>query len=220
MKLQLALDVFPLPRALELTRQVRDWVDIIEIGTPFLLEWGMQAVRQFRQAFPDKEILADAKIMDAGELEASAAFEAGADYVTVLAVTDLATVQACVDTANRYGRAAVADMICVEHIPRRVEQLEALGIHGLAVHTGVDQQRQGRTPLDDLALIQSCRRRAQVSVAGGITLEALPRYAALKPDILIVGGSIANAPDPARQAERMAQKIRSAAWDTPSHPDF
>lgn len=209
MKLQLALDVFPLPQALALTEQVRDWVDIIEIGTPFLLECGMEAVRQFRERFPEKEILADTKIMDAGALEAAAAFRAGADYVTVLAVTDLSTVQACVDTARQYGGAAVADMICVDDIPARVAQLEALGIHGLAVHTGVDQQRQGRTPLSDLAAIQSCHRSGEVFVAGGITLDAIPQHTALKPDVLIVGGGIANAPDPALQARRYAERIHS-----------
>ena len=32
--------------------------------------------------------------------------------------------------------------------------LEAIGVHGIAVHTGVDQQRAGRSPLDDLAAIR------------------------------------------------------------------
>ena len=209
MKLQLALDIFSLPQALRLAEQTAEWVDIFEMGTPFLLEWGMEAVRQFRARFPDKEILADTKIMDAGELEAASAFQAGANYVTVLGVTDLATVRACVETANRWGGGAVADMICVDNLPERVAQLEELGIHGLAVHTGVDQQRQGRTPLDDLKAIRACRRRAAISVAGGITLASLPQYAAWKPDVLIVGGGIANAADPAREARRIAEAMRA-----------
>ena len=209
MKLQLALDVFPLKKALALAEQVRSYVDIIEIGTPFLLESGMEAVRQFRAQFPEKIILADTKIMDAGELESAAAFEAGASYVTVLAVTDLATVEACVQTANRYGGAVAADMICVENIPERVAQLEALGIHGIAVHTGVDQQRQGRTPLDDLRCVKASSQRAEIFVAGGITLDTLREYTALEPDVLIVGGGIANASDPAEQAKRIAERMRA-----------
>lgn len=208
MKLQLALDTFTLEDALALVGKVGDSVDIIEIGTPFLLEYGMEAVRRFRGAFPDKEILADAKIMDAGALEAGAAFEAGADIVTVLAVTDTRTMQACVETANRYGGRIVADMICVADIPSKVEALEALGVHGIAVHTGVDQQRAGRTPLDDLAAIKSCARRAEISVAGGIRLETVPDYAALEPDVLIVGGAIGSAPDPVEAARRICEAIR------------
>ena len=91
MKLQLALDTFALDAALDVARRDRDYVDILEMGTPFLMEYGMEAVRRFRNAFPEKHILADAKIMDAGRLEVATALRAGADTVTVLAATDRMT---------------------------------------------------------------------------------------------------------------------------------
>ncbi|MGN0592837.1 MAG: 3-hexulose-6-phosphate synthase [Ruminococcus sp.] len=211
MKLQLALDIFSLEDSLALTEKVRDYVDIIEIGTPFVIESGMEAVRQFRERFPEKEILADTKIMDAGELEAASAFEAGADYVTVLAVTDIATVEACVATANKYGKKVVMDMICVPDIPGKIAQLEAVGVHGIAVHTGVDQQKQGRTPMDDLKVMKQHARSAEISVAGGISYNTIPEYAALKPDVLIVGGGIGNAADPAAEAKRIYEKIKECS---------
>ena len=73
--------------------KVIDYIDIIEIGTPFVYEYGMQAVRTMKEHFPDKEVLADMKIMDAGFYEAEEALKAGADYVTVLGVTDNLTIQ-------------------------------------------------------------------------------------------------------------------------------
>lgn len=207
MKLQLALDIFNLDEALGLAEKLKEYVDIIEIGTPFVLEYGLEAVRQFRAKFPDKRILADTKIMDAGELESAAAFKAGADYVTVLAVTDIATINACVETANKYGKEIVADMICVEHIPEKIEQLEAIGVHGIAVHTGVDQQKRGRTPMDDLKVMKTYSKSAEISVAGGISLETVPAYAALNPDVLIVGGGITNAADPVQEAKLIYESI-------------
>lgn len=87
MKLQIALDDITLEDALVLVGKVRDYIDIIEIGTPFVYEYGMQAVRAMKEHFPDKEVLADMKIMDAGFYEAEEALKAGADYVTVLGVT-------------------------------------------------------------------------------------------------------------------------------------
>lgn len=47
---------------------------------------GMNAVRIFRQHFPEKEILSDEKIMDGGYFESKLAFDAGANYVTALGV--------------------------------------------------------------------------------------------------------------------------------------
>lgn len=207
MKLQLALDVLTLDEALTLARAVRQEVDRFEMGTPFLLEYGMEAVRRFRQEFPEKEILADTKIMDAGALEAESAFRAGADLVTVLAVTDLATVQACVEAADHAGKRVVADMICVSDLAARAKELERLGIHGAAVHTGVDQQAKGRTPLSDLKVLKDSVSGVEVSVAGGISRKTLPQYCALAPDVLIIGGAIASAADPIAEARAIRQAI-------------
>ena len=44
----------------------------------------MEPVRRIKERFPCLEVLCDTKIMDAGAYEARLAFEAGADYVTVL----------------------------------------------------------------------------------------------------------------------------------------
>lgn len=207
MKIQLALDTLSLDESILLVQKVHDYIDIIEAGTPFLLEYGMEAVRRLHKEFPGKKILADTKIMDAGKLEASSAFEAGADYATVLAVTDLATVEACVETANSCGRKIVMDMICVQDMPAKIRELESLNVHGLAVHTGVDQQKQGRTPLEDLRIMKKYAASSEISIAGGITLKTLPEYIALRPDILIIGGGICNAVDPVMSARKIYELV-------------
>ncbi|MDD2959986.1 MAG: 3-hexulose-6-phosphate synthase [Lachnospiraceae bacterium] len=207
MKLQLALDIFSLEEALALTEKVKDYVDIIEIGTPFVVESGMEAVRRFRQAFPDKEILSDTKIMDVAELEAASAFEAGADYVTVLAVTDRITLECAVQIADKYGKKIVADMICVKDIPAKVAELEEIGVHCIAVHTGVDAQKLGKTPLEDLKLIKKYSKKAEVFVAGGISEKTIPEYKAQNPDVMIIGGGIGSAADPVKAAAAMAELI-------------
>lgn len=210
MKLQLALDILTLPQALELTETLRDAVDRIEIGTPFLLEYGMEAVRRFRARFPEKELLADTKIMDAGALEAGSAFRAGADFVTVLALADDDTISSCVKAANEAGKQVIADLICVSDLAEKAVRLEALGVHGLAVHTGVDQQKKGRTPLADLRTLRAHSRKAEISVAGGISRLTAAEYCAEKPDVLIVGGGIVSAADPAGEAKVIYQLIHSS----------
>jgi 3-hexulose-6-phosphate synthase len=200
MKLQLALDDISLGDALALMDKIQEHIDIVEVGTPLIIEEGLAPVRQLKARFPHLEVLADAKIMDAGEYETRLALEAGADYVTVLGVTDLATVAGCLKTAERYRRTVVVDMICVDDLPKRIDELERIGVNALAVHTGVDQQVLGRTPLDDLKLMKSCSQNSKIFVAGGITLENLPQYIDLGADVVIVGGGIRHAADPVGQA--------------------
>lgn len=208
MKLQIALDDLALDEALILVEKVKDYVDIIEIGTPFVYEYGMQAVRTMKEKFPDKEILADMKIMDAGYYEAEEALKAGADYVTVLGVTDNLTIQGCKEAAEKYGKEIVVDMICVASLEERIKKLEELGVHGLAVHTGTDQQAAGRTPLDDLKVMSAAAKSAKISVAGGIQADTVKDYAIYKPDVLIVGGGICHAEDPVAAAKAIYMQLR------------
>lgn len=208
MKLQVALDDVTLEEALALVSRVKEYIDIIEVGTPFVYEYGMQAVRVMKEQFPDKEVLADMKIMDAGCYEAEQALRAGADYVTVLGVTDNRTIKGCVEAADKYDKEVVVDMICVDQMEDRIPVLEKLGVHGLAVHTGTDQQAAGRTPLDDLKLMSSCAKNAKIFVAGGISEETIDKYAQYNPEVVIVGGGICHAQDPEQAAKAIYQKLR------------
>ncbi|EFH8440923.1 3-hexulose-6-phosphate synthase [Escherichia coli] len=210
MKLQLALDDLDLVQALLMIEKVHDSIDIIEVGTPFVIDEGMRAVREIKRFFPEKEILADLKIMDAGYYEAELAFEAGADYATVLGVTDVLTVKGCVEVAEKYNRKIVVDMICVNDMPGKIAEMEATGAHILAVHTGADQQAAGREPIDDLRVMAQHVKRAQMSVAGGISSRTAQKYVDLKPSILIVGTGITRQKDPRAEAAAIKQIMTGA----------
>lgn len=202
--LQLALDLVPsIDEAIALVEKVKQSIDIIEIGTPFIMREGMHGVRAMKANFPGKEILADLKIMDGGFYEAEMAFKAGADYITVLAVTDLVTIKNCVEAAKRSGGKVVVDMLCIEDLASRIKELEALDVDYLAVHVGVDQQATGRTPLDDLKIMKAHVTKAKIAVAGGINHKTLPAYISLSPDIIIIGSGITGDNDPAEKAREI-----------------
>lgn len=210
MKLQLALDEFELEEALRVAEQVREYIDIIEMGTPFVLNFGMESVRRFKEAFPEKEVLCDAKIMDGGKYESDMAYENGADYVTVLGVTDSFTIQGSIDSSNVYGKKTVVDMICVKDLPGRIAECEAMGAHVLAVHVGTDAQAQGRTPLDDLKIMKKYAKKSEIAVAGGINSKTIRKYVELQPDIIICGGAIAHAEDPVKEAQLIKAEMEKA----------
>lgn len=207
-KLQLALDDITLENSLVLLEKIEEYVDIVEVGTPFMMEYGMEAVRQIKNQFPSLEVLCDAKIMDAGSYEAHVTFNAGSDYVTVLGVTDDLTVKDVVKAAKEAGKKVMVDMICIEDLAARVPAMEALEVDVIAVHTGVDQQAAGRTPLDDLKEMRKHVKKAQLAVAGGINNQTITEYLKYEPEIIIIGSGIVGAADPVAAAKEMSQHLK------------
>ena len=84
MKLQIAYDVGTYQDLVILINKIQDLIDIIEIGTPVILREGLEKISYIKKQFPNKKIIADMKIMDAGEIEADIGFDSGADIVSVL----------------------------------------------------------------------------------------------------------------------------------------
>ena len=111
-KLQIALDVLSLGKALKIARQVAKYTDIIELGTPLLKEQSAEiAIREFKAAFPKKVILADMKTMDAGKVEAEIAFGAGADIMTVCAAASNETIKDAIKVARKRKKKIVVDLL-------------------------------------------------------------------------------------------------------------
>ncbi|WP_445505481.1 3-hexulose-6-phosphate synthase [Niallia sp. 03091] len=190
MKLQLALDLVNIPQAIEVVSQVQEYVDIVEIGTPVVINEGLRAVKEVKEAFPNTKVLADLKIMDAAGYEVSQATSFGADIVTILAVAEDESIKGAVAEAKKQGKEILVDMIAVKDIKTRAQELDELGVDYICVHTGYDLQAVGKNSFDDLKAIKSVVKQAKTAVAGGIKLDTLSEVIAAQPDLIIVGGGI------------------------------
>lgn len=208
MKLQIALDTADMEKTLNMVDQISDVIDIVEIGTPIIMKYGVEPVQRIKQKYPQLTVLADTKIADAGGYECEEVCKSGADIITVLAISDDGTIKGVSDMAHRYGRRCMADLLSVTDITARAKQLEALGVDVICVHTGVDMQAHGRTPLKDLSELVQAVDPAMTAVAGGISLETLPQYASLHPAIIISGGALSKAPDLREAVITMENEIR------------
>lgn len=206
MKLQLALDG-ELQPSLAVLLAAAPYVGIAEIGTPLIYREGVDAVRKVRAAFPQSVLLADLKIMDAGEEEAGIAFDAGADIVTVLGVTNDSTVRGAVAAARRVGKEIMIDLMSVADPVERGHELLAMGCDYLCIHTAHDMQGAGHTPLDALTQLRRELPDALVAVAGGINRSTIDSIAALKPDVVVVGSAITKAADPADAARTLYERM-------------
>ncbi len=187
--------------------EVGVYVDIVEIGTPVVINEGLRAVKEMKKQFPDKKVLADLKIMDAGGYEVMKASEAGADIITVLGASDDSTIRGAVTEARKQGRKIMVDMINVRDIEARAREIDALGVDYICVHSGYDHQADGKNPFEELAAIKRVVKNAKTAVAGGIKLGTLPEVIGAGPDLVIVGGGITGSEDKKAAAAEMRRLI-------------
>lgn len=208
MKLQLALDLVDIQGALEVVKEVQDHIDIVEIGTPVVINEGLKAVKAVKDAFPALTVLADLKIMDAAGYEVSQAAAAGADIITILGVSEDESIRGAVEEAKKQGKEILVDMIAVKDIAARAKELDELGVDYICVHTGYDLQALGKNSFEDLATIKSVVKNAKTAVAGGIKLETLPEVISQQPDLVIVGGGITSQEDKKATAREMHELVK------------
>jgi 3-hexulose-6-phosphate synthase len=195
--------------ALALIAAVHPHHDIVEIGTPLLIEEGLRAVEAVKARWPDTPCLADLKIMDAGHLEAGSAFRRGADIVTVLGLADDETVRGALVAAATHGGQVMADLIQVPDPARRAAELEALGVPIVCLHTAHDVQGDA----DPLAHLRATRAAVscRIAIAGGLGLEDVEATVRRGADVLVFGGAIARHPDPGGLAAAIAAALREAS---------
>lgn len=204
MKLQLALDRLTRDECLKVLKDTEKEIDIIEVGTGVIKEYGMSIVREIKVLYPNKMLVADMKTCDAGKHETHQAFEAGADITTVMAFSSDVTIKDTLNVANQTDNQVMIDLLEVTS-REKVVKLKELGVNFVSLHVGKDRQTKGSFNTTLFSLVKGLNLR--VTVAGGITLETLPDIIREKPDTIIVGSAITGAENPRDVAAEMRKII-------------
>jgi 3-dehydro-L-gulonate-6-phosphate decarboxylase len=161
--IQVAMDYIETKDAVEMSKIVAPAVEAIEIGTPLCKAEGMHAVRAVREACPDHIIMADMKTPDVGGLEAQIAFDAGADWMTVLGAAPADTLRlALQEAASRPGHEVLVELTGIQDISSRAKTWRAMGVERMVYHRGWDEGNLSRTWEDsDRATLNSRRPRTR-----------------------------------------------------------
>lgn len=198
MKLQLAIDRLPLGQAIVLASRLWEDVDIIEVGTSLIKDYGVLSVREFRAAMPDDVLLlADMKIMDEAAYEAKAAFENGADFVTVMGAASTESIRAVEQVATEYQKDYVIDMMGVDNERSAELFAEFKGVFCLHIPSDVHGDIAAFAAQSPIARYSGLRW----AIAGGITLESVAPIQEAGFAIAVVGGAITKQPDVQKAAK-------------------
>ena len=222
MRLQVTLDTPRIDQCSEIVDQIHEYVDIVEVGNPLIIESGLGLVEALRNEYPQMDICADAKIVNSGHYIASRCFDKGASIVTIMGVAEDQTIEGAVAAAELVGGEIMADLTGIADIATRSRELEDLGVRYLCGHTGYEDRHLASNPLSDarpgiarairsvlgydnplreLDLIRSnTTGRALPAIVGRINEENIDEVVAHEPELILVGRAIVTAIAPAHAA--------------------
>jgi len=197
---------------------------ILEVGTPFLKKYGMDAITKIRELEENKYIVADLKTLDVGKLEVDDAFNAGADGVVCSGLASSASIDKFLLEAERLGIDGIIDMMevvdpveklkSIKQIPRVVILHRGIDTEQSTANSGTDEAQKKKwsfvPKIKELYAgnkFASGRDRVLVAVAGGITPETADDALSMGADILIVGRFITSSKDIKNSTRRIINKL-------------
>ncbi|WHQ37117.1 3-dehydro-L-gulonate-6-phosphate decarboxylase [Spiroplasma sp. SV19] len=208
--LQIALDCLTLEEAMTTLTMVGDIVDVIEVGTILLCAEGKRAITAIKECYPNKIVLTDGKIADAGKILGEMLFTAKADIITVICCADLATIKNVVTLA----KTAKKDMqieLTGQWDFEQAKSWRAVGVEQVVYHRSRDAQAAGSQwgAADFDKITQLVALGFKVTLTGGVEITDLALFTAFPIYIVIAGRAIRDAADPREAALSFQQQLQT-----------
>ncbi|MDE5553207.1 MAG: 3-keto-L-gulonate-6-phosphate decarboxylase UlaD [Malacoplasma sp.] len=207
--LQIALDNLSSDAAISDAKKAEKYLDVIEVGTILLASEGKEAIKKIRESFPNKIIVADGKIADAGSVFSKMFFENGADYITVICAAETSTLKQTIEESKKYPNKDVQVEMTTNFNWTQVQEWKDAGLNQVVWHRSRDAQKDGAKW--DEKNISTVKKLAdmgfKVTVTGGIEKEDIKLFKGIPIYIFIAGRSIRDASEPMLAAKELKDEI-------------
>lgn len=207
MKLQVAIDRVSLDRAKEVAAKLDPIVDIIEMGTSLVKDYGCYALKKEELGIHHAELLLDTKTIDEGQYEFDKGFDTGADILTVMGASSLGTLKTCYDVAKKRGGQMFIDLMEIDAAKTK----QILGFDN-AIY-GIHHAKDNKANFDAADSVAQFHQQypdvKRINVAGGIDLDQAAKLSQQGiADTVIVGGKIMKSDDPVNAAKEFMKVIQ------------
>lgn len=204
MKIQLAIDRVSIERARTIAKEAGPFIDILEVGTSLIKDFGVFSIKEIRASFPNHVILADIKTMDEGAYEFKAAYNNGADIATVMGAASIDTIRACYEVAKSMGKLMMIDLLEVDY--KKINLLNEFCDAIFCIHLPSDGGKG-----DIRVLLNEFKRNFpeiyHIAVAGGINDQSINAIKKEKVEIIVIGGAITKTDNIEMSAKRFREMI-------------
>lgn len=205
MKLQVSFDITDLTKALTVAHSIESHVDIFEVGALLIYKYGEHAVRRFKEAFPQKTILADAKIIDRSKDAATLFAAAGADWITIMAGAGSPVIHTACTVAHSLGKKIMLDLADSTSFGQSALEAKSLGVSALVFHKPSAEDGQ-MSFLEQWDLVKG-NTQLPVFISAHVTRDTIDSVLSLGAAGIIIGSAIVNASNPKDEAAHFAELL-------------
>jgi len=199
MKLQISFDIPDLEKSIEIAKKVVEFSDVLEIGTILIHKYGIDTVEEFKKHFPDKKILVDTKIIDRGKDIVTLYAKTDVDWVTVMAGTSSKVIHRVCTEAQNHGIDVMLDMVDSTAPGQSALEAKNLGVDAILFHQAYDE-KESLVFLDNLDMVQG-NTDLPIFISAKINRDNVDKIIEMKPQGIVVGKSITESDDPAKEAK-------------------
>lgn len=211
-KLHYALDTTSVEETLACLKDgVGEEADVIEMGSSILFTEGNRVIKYVKTLFPDKEIVADIKmLMPTARGSVPPLMDAGADAVIACSTRDMNMAAVAVDEIYTKRHKKMYMYIHLENgegvEKELIEKWRQVGIRNVIYHSVNPGFTWNEKDTETVKLL--CASGFDVSVTGKLTAEKLQDFKGLPIYSFIVGTAIAKSRNPLKTIREFKQSIR------------
>lgn len=207
MKLQVAIDRIALEEAVGLARAINGHVDIIEIGTSLIKDYGNVAIERIKEVVTGSQILVDSKTIDEGAYEFNQAFKYGADIVTVMGAASYETLLACYEVTQQQGGTMMIDLLNLD--PTYIASITDFPQAIYLLHSSVDKQQSNQAVSEMMRFKQLYGHIQHLAIAGDVDYNATKALADQGiVETVVVGSKITNSESPIDTAKKFMEVLK------------
>ncbi len=199
MKFQVSFDFLDLEKSIQIAKKIEQFVDILEIGSPLIYSHGINAIKVFKQNFPNKEIFADIKLVDRVEPIIKEYCKSGVNCISVLAGTTNNIIQNATKIAHNNECQIALDLIDSSSMGQSAMDSQMLDVDKIMFHSP-HESKNLETLLDKWENVKG-NTNTPIFISGTINKSNIEKVLSLKPYGIVVGSAITESEIPEKEAE-------------------
>ncbi len=206
MKLLIAFNLLDIEQALSVASLVEPYASMFTIGPLLLHKYGEQAVKRFKEAFPEKQLLVEAQLLERPQETITLFANAGADWISVMAGAGSRIIQSACTTARDQGKKVIIDLADASSIGQAALDAKRFGASALSFHKpSVDD---ARVPFIDRWHMVKGNTSLPIFISAHISRENIGEVLGLEPSGIIIGTSVVTADDPVSEVTYFADLLK------------